>query len=263
MDWTKILFLLTCVVIAGAILLSNKRETFRNDTYSRFYYITVATKPHPVLDVLKQTVASKGEMLTVLGMKEDRDIGWYFSGNFGVKLREVYDFIFDDDRSPNDIVLFTDAYDVYYCGNLETLLERYREFGKPIVFGAEVYCSPIPARAADYPAADKTHFFPYLNSGMFIGRVDALRACMRDYQYKDAQDDQIFWTDQYLAHPDLITLDHENRLFLNCVALDEREILVHDGDQVTFRGATPQLVHANGGDKYYLDPMVQYRASLM
>jgi len=262
------LLLLMAIVIAVALLFQSERGVVRKrvETFevpSRFYYITIATKPHPVLDVLEKTVASKGEEITVLGMQEQRDIGWDSEegkkGNFGVKLREVYDFINRPTMNPDDIVLFSDAYDVYYCGDKKTILERYAALKSPIVFGAERFCWPDADRA--YPPENLTHYFPYLNSGLFIGRVDALRECMKHYKYDDKEDDQRFWTNQYMDHPELIKLDHNNRIFLNCTGTDKKEILISGGDHVTFRDATPQLVHANSSDKTYLDPLLQYRQS--
>jgi hypothetical protein len=152
----------------------------------------------------------------------------------------------DDD----EIILFTDAYDVYYSGDEETMLKRYLEFDKPIVFGAEQFCHPDKERAQEYPRENSSHYFPYLNSGAFIGRAAALRSCMQDYKYDDAEDDQRFWTTQYLKRPHLITLDHSNKLFLNCAGVNPDEVTVGK-----FRDATPQVVHANGDEKNaYLKP---------
>ena len=55
--------------------------------------------------------------------------------------------------------------------------------------------------------------FPYLNSGMFIGSVKALRECMKEYQYNDNDDDQRFWTTQFFNRPDMIMLDYNNDIF--------------------------------------------------
>ena len=37
----------------------------------------------------------------------------------------------------NDVVLFTDAYDVFYADNLETITERYLGFNCKVLFSAE------------------------------------------------------------------------------------------------------------------------------
>ena len=213
---------------------------------SRFCYITIATKPHPILENIKLRAESQGETLTVLGEQENRYIGWQSNGNFGIKIKEVYQFLGRMDLDDNDIVLFTDAYDVIYCGNREQIVKRYLKLNKPIVFGAEKFCNPDPARASEYKNVDCE--FPFLNSGLFIGRVWALRLCMMDYVFHDAHDDQRFWTDKFFENPDLITLDYANSLFLNTVGISVKEIL-WNGRHCIYKGRNPQFIHVNGPDK--------------
>jgi hypothetical protein len=220
----------------------------------KLYYITVATKPHKVLDAIKHKVAALGETIEVLGEKEDRFIGWEGTGNFGVKLREVADFLKRPELAPEDVVLFTDAYDVVYCGERNELLRRYQLFSKPIIFGAEKMCQPDPQLASQYPKTASK--FPYLNSGMFIGRVWALRECMENYEYVDAIEDQRFWTDRFLnENKDIIELDYENLLFLNTVDINMEKLLIerHGIFTIVMYGtANPMFIHVNGPDKSLL-----------
>lgn len=221
----------------------------------KFYYITVATKPHQVLERLQNHVTELGETLTVLGLQENRVIGWQHGQRFGVKLREVYDFIHRPDLGSNDIVLFTDAYDVAYCGNREEVLRKYTNFIKPIVFGAERHCNPDPSRVNEYPLLPAPTEFPFLNSGMFIGRVWALSQCMHGYTYEDTHDDQRFWTTQYLTRPDLIELDYHNKLFLNIVDINMRLFFWNqEDDTVMYKNATPLFIHDNGPVKNLIKP---------
>jgi len=211
-----------------------------------FYYITVATKPHEVLDNLQKRVEKQGEQLIVLGLHEDRYIGWHAAGNFGIKLREVKDFIMRPDLDDDDVVLFTDAYDVIYYGNQEEIIRRYLKLNKPVVFGCEKFCNPIPSYASKFDFKDTE--FPYLNSGLFIGRVYALRKCMENYKYEDKHDDQVFWMDAFFKYPDLIGLDYKNSLFFNTVGVDLKTIIQRDG-KCYYKDAIPQFVHINGPDK--------------
>jgi len=211
-----------------------------------FYYITVATKPNVILDKIVSKVQSQCETINVLGSSENRYIGWQSTGNFGIKLKEVYDFLGNTDLNDNDIVLFTDAYDVIYCSNRDEIIKRYLELNKPIVFGAERLCNPDPHRQSEYSVNDVE--FPFLNSGMYIGRVWALRLCMIGYVYQDSHDDQRFWTTQYLELKDIIGLDYENRLFLNTAEIPIDEIK-YDGTTVTYKGRNPLFIHVNGPDK--------------
>jgi hypothetical protein len=221
----------------------------------KFYYITVATKPHYILDKLKERVATNKEKIIVLGEEENRTIGWEGTQNFGVKLREVSDFLKAAFLDKDDIVLFTDAYDVVYCGSKKEVIDRYLEFDHPIVFGCEKQCNPDPKRASEYLFTNTE--FPYLNSGMFIGRVWALRKCILDYKYDDRDDDQRFWTSRFFENPDLIALDYKNSLFLNTVDMDERFFHIDTNDSVAvYRGADPLFVHVNGPDKKPIDKYI-------
>lgn len=210
------------------------------------HYITIATKPHVVLDKIKQRVAIQNESLSVLGEHENRNIGWNATGNFGIKLKEVQSFIMNPEIDKDDIVLFTDAYDVIYYGNRAEIIKRYLSFAHPIVFGAEKFCNPIPSYEKHYTFKDTE--FPFLNSGMFIGRVWALRECIGKYVYNDKHDDQQYWTLQFINRPELIKLDYNNTLFLNSVGLDVNSIR-HDGNRCFYKEANPLFLHINGPDK--------------
>jgi hypothetical protein len=214
-----------------------------------FYYITVATKPHRVLNnIIEHASKNQDESVIVLGQSENRFIGWEGTGNFGVKLREVANFIKNQQLSDNDIVLFTDAYDVAYLGNKANIIRRYLTFTKPIIFGAERYCNPDPELADQYPNQDNE--FPFLNSGLFVGRVWALRKCFDQYEYDDRHDDQRYWTDQYLnKHRELIGLDYDNLLFLNTGGIDMRFYSQTPKNHVTYKYHNPLFVHVNGPDK--------------
>ena len=106
------------------------------------HYITVATKQHPVLDKIIERVKKQNEQMIILGLNENRQIGWEGTGNFGVKLRETRDFVFNENIRPQDIVLFTDAYDVVYGGSQIEVLKRFIQQHKPIMFGCESQCHP-------------------------------------------------------------------------------------------------------------------------
>lgn len=239
------------------------------------YYITLATKPHNVLDKLQERVNSE---IIVLGKEENRTIGWEGSQNFGLKLREVSKFVNSIFLKPDDIILFTDAYDVACCCNgtdvlqvpeaqpstmqiksadvLNDVLTRFKTcFKKPIVFGAETMCNPDPHMSVKYKTKHKQLEFPYLNSGLFIGYVWALQNCIADYIYEDADDDQRFWTRQLLEeNSDLIELDYYNVLFLNTVGMENAQFVYKkDENRAFYRYSSPLFVHVNGPDKRMIE----------
>lgn len=225
------------------------------------YYITIATKPHPVLEKLIEKTNRNNETIEVLGLQENRQIGWENQQRFGVKLREVSDYLKQPHLLPSDIVLFTDAYDVAYFGNQKEIMERYKRFNSPIVFGCEKECHPDPSKSALYKVKDKE--FSYLNSGMFIGTVDALRSCMNNYNYVDTDDDQRFWTARFFDYPHLIKLDYENSLFLNTSNYDEKFFIFDIESSLAFyKHTNPLFVHVNGPDKSFINKLVSINPDL-
>lgn len=232
-----------------------------NDTVgkrpAKMHYLTVATKPHPVLTALQNRASTINETITVLGSDHNKTIGWATGGNFGIKLREMVIFLKNQWLDPMDIILFTDAYDVAYVGTEALVVEAFSQFSKPVVFGAEKLCSPDASLADRYPPLEAGREFRYLNSGGYIGRVWALRKLMSDYVYVDIIEDQAYWIDKFLNNQDLIELDYANKLFLNCVNVDKKEI-IWDGARVYYSDAMPLVIHANGSDKSYINPLIGF-----
>lgn len=224
------------------------------------YFISVATKPHNVLDVLKKSLELKGEKLEVLGLKDKPyNIGQDIPGSriLGLKLQEVYKFINRDYVHENDVVVFMDAFDVYFCGDKSTVLKRYKEMNKPIVFGGEPSCYPDDTKQKLYPTTNS--FFRFLNSGLFIGRVKELKDCMNNFSHEfiDEINDQLWWTNKFLERQDIIELDYNNHLFLNCVWLREIEVVCNEG-KVIFHNKTPLFIHGNGPSKDCIVPFLEY-----
>ena len=213
---------------------------------NKLYYITIATKPHIILEKIKQKVQENKEDIYVLGTQENRPIGWNAKGNFGIKLKEVKDFLLNQPLNNDDVILFTDAYDVIYCSNHSEILKNFYEFDHPIVFGAETECNPDPSQAIKYTIRDKE--FSYLNSGLYIGYVWAIKQCILEYEYNDQHDDQLYWTLQYFKHPNLITLDYNNKLFLNTYNMN-MDFYSYDGQKEIIKIEFLVLFYVNGPNK--------------
>jgi len=188
------------------------------------------------------------------------------SRKLGLKLKLFYDFIMIPEINDNEIVLFIDAYDVFYSGNASETLKRYNELlsknNKPIIFGAECCCYPDASKSSLYPKTSSA--FRFLNSGLFMGKIWAFRECMSDYIYDDDVNDQLWWTEMFLGEKGkrLIQLDYDCSLFLNCVWIDEKE-LTYEYDEKTSdlkvfysKIKTPQFVHGNGPSKRLIEPFL-------
>jgi hypothetical protein len=209
------------------------------------------------LNVLKQNIELKGDTLEVLGLKDKPyNIGQDIPGSriLGLKLQEVYKFI--NTKNDDDVIVFMDAFDVYFSGDKLTLLKRYKEMNKPIVFGAEPSCYPDGDKAQYYPKTNS--YFRFLNSGLFIGRVKELKECMNNYSHEfiDEINDQLWWTNKFLERQDIIELDYNQHLFLNCVWLQDSELICNEG-KVTFHNKTPLIISLTGEREWaYLYPLV-------
>jgi hypothetical protein len=85
---------------------------------------------------------------------------------------------------------------------------------------------------------------------------------MKNIENEPIQDncnDQLWWTNKFLERQDLIELDYDNKLFLNCVWCDKNDLIIN-GDKVTvrFNNSTPQFIHGNGQSKHFLNPLLNY-----
>jgi len=211
------------------------------------HFVTVATREHPMLELLQSTLAKKKYTLDILGLEMNKKIGWEAHGNLGLKLKLFCEYIHLPKLEKDDIVIYLDAYDVIFAGTKDILLERFQKFQTPIVFGAETSCFPNELENR-YPLSTSGFPFRYLNSGLCIGKVWALRECFIDYIYEDSINDQYWWKLKFLERPDLIDLDYTNTLFLNCNGVDKNSIQL-ENDIISYNKKHPQVLHFNGTSK--------------
>ena len=125
--------------------------------------------------------------------------------------------------SPDELVVWTDAYDVIPLQGPHVIAERFAAFGKPIVFSVEPSddaVSPIVAYArwrqfGACPTKD------HLNGGLYMGLAGHLREMIRvlrtKVQFKDADDDQrllhkLCGMDFFAKH---CAVDSQSTLFFN------------------------------------------------
>lgn len=127
----------------------------------------------------------------------------------GMKINLMKDYV--KHLHDDDIVLFTDAYDVFYADDLETITERFLEFDKDIVFSGELYCWPQKELATEFPNAPTR--FKYINSGTYIGRVKELKKLYSYEKIEHWDDDQLFVHKCFLYGDFDIAIDYECYIF--------------------------------------------------
>lgn len=146
------------------------------------------------------------------------------------------------DKLPDhDVVLFMDGFDTFAATDLEEITRRYLEFKCKVLFAAEQYL--WPDESLDFPECDTP--YRYLNSGLYIGRVDELKKILKG-KIEDHEDDQLFFQKKYLSGEYDIALDHECYVF-QChdlaVGVNFNKQL---DNQIT--QCCPCLYHGNGAD---------------
>ena len=125
-----------------------------------------------------------------------------YSTGGGVKLNLLREHI--KDLPGQDLVVFTDAYDVFYADNLDTIIRRYLSFKTEVIAQAE--SSNWPDKNSIWPPSHTP--YRYLCSGVIIGRVRELRK-MLTADLREAQSDQLYLQQLYLQGHYNIKLDHE------------------------------------------------------
>jgi GR25 family glycosyltransferase involved in LPS biosynthesis len=239
-----------------------KRKTLkRKRTYKKqsgggekLHYITVSTKDTPELQRLIKSAKKYDLNIDVLGLELNRNNGGHKQplndnlkgGKFGVKLRYPKEYL--QDKNPDDILLFTDAWDVVVANNPNTLLDKYKKFNKDIVFSAENALWPDVSREANY-VNSKDEPFPFINSGGYIGKIGVIRDLLNNYNGEDI-DDQRFWTDIYFKNRDKIVLDTKAEIFLSMHAINHEDLLF-DNNVFTYKetNTQPIIAHGNGMSK--------------
>lgn len=148
----------------------------------------------------------------------------------------------------NAIVVFTDAYDVFWNAPLPSNL---LDDGVDVLFAGEPTCWPDPSLADRYPPCASPYRF--VNSGCFVGRARALKALVARASARD--DDQLLATLYYLRDPVRARVDSACQLW-QCLGgvgtLGDGELAWAPGPdgRPSLRnaryGTTPCAVHGNG-----------------
>lgn len=126
----------------------------------------------------------------------------------GQKINLLREYIAD--LPDHDVVLFCDGYDVFVANELEEITRRYLEFKCKVLFSAERFCWPDSSLEEYFPETDTP--YRYLNSGLFIGRVDELKKILST-EILDSDDDQLYYQKAFLSNQFDIHLDYESYIF--------------------------------------------------
>ena len=130
----------------------------------------------------------------------------------GHKINLVREFI--QDKADHDVILFLDGYDTFLTDYTDEIISRYIEFSHNIVFSSERFCWPDERYGSELKAlnTDQSTPYQYLNSGMYIGRVDELKKLFAE-PLENYDDDQLYVQKQLLKGECDIVCDVEGYMF--------------------------------------------------
>ena len=173
----------------------------------------------------------------------------------GHKINLVKEFI--QDKADHDVILFLDGYDTFLTDHTDEIISRYIQFFHKLVFSSERFCWPDERHGSELKAlnTDQSTPYQYLNSGMYIGRVDELKKLFAE-PLENYDDDQLYVQKQYLKGECDIVCDVEGYMFTT----HEPQITKTNGQLYNpVTNCYSCAYHGNGGDdaKVVLDGIYQ------
>lgn len=253
----------TLLVILGSVQFC--RTESRPGTPDELLVITAATEETDGFQRFMRTVRQFNYTVQVLGLGEEwrgGDVARTVGG--GQKVRWLKKELEKHKDKQNTVIMFVDSYDVILASGPEDLLVKFSRFGHRVVFSAEGFCWPDQRLASKYPAVHNGK--RYLNSGGFIGYAPEIHAIVKQWKYKDNDDDQLFYTRIYLDKDQRkkhnITLDHKSHIFQNLNGAIEEVVLKFEKSRVRARNVAydtlPVVIHGNGPTKLQLNYLGNY-----
>ncbi len=215
-------------------------------------HVTVNNASHKNLETLEELSIHYGFNFKNIMVDSSIPIG--HGKGFGIKVIEFRKFL--DTVDCNEIVMFTDGWDVIVIQDMNIVYNKFISLDTDILFSAEYFCWPYPELKDTYPCFSNS-VYKYLNSGTYMGYASALKKLIdQDIMNVDyLTDDQGFYTKLFLKNYQTckITLDTECLIFqcmagrVNDIVLDNYK--VYNKETNTY----PAIFHGNG--HYGLDLM--------
>lgn len=165
-----------------------------------------------------------------------------------------------------DSIVFTDCWDAVFATHPQELVDIFEKVYAPefdIVISAEKNCFPDDLKP-EFDSLNTPTSYKYLNSGMIVGKTDAILTCLKAMDLSNVPDDhydeekrcmvhpndQFLWQQVFVKQPVKIKLDSEQWMSqtLHGVAKDE---LNFDFQNIFNKetGASPRHFHFNGSAK--------------
>ncbi|MGH0185253.1 UNVERIFIED_CONTAM: hypothetical protein FKN15_017369 [Acipenser sinensis] len=161
----------------------------------------------------------------VLGRGEKWRGGNYKTASGGGQKVRLLKSALEKYEKEDQVILFIDSYDVVFASDPKELLKKFQQASHRVVFSAESLLWPDRHLEDKYPHVREGKRF--LSSGGFMGYAPSLKKMVADWDGKDGDSDQLFYTQLYL-NPEKrekinITLDNKCRIFQNLHGALDRE----------------------------------------
>ena len=172
-----------------------------------------------------------------------------FSTGGGVKANLLTEYI--EGLPDDDLVILTDAYDVFFCDTTDEIVRRFLSFKCEVLFQAEQY--NWPDESLMWPPTNTK--YRYLCSGVIIGRVAELNHILA-HGMSDNQSDQLYYQHAYLSKRFNCKLDTEMY-----VSASNDSAIVAKNNQVfnPYTKCYSCIYHGNGGKEAKLHFNKLYR----
>jgi len=244
----------------GITFITRKVEDFTQDVKQNLTVFTVITDASKKeFKILEESAHAKGIVLKPI--LSNTPIG--HSVGFGAKITLFYDAI--KDLPADDLVMFVDGYDVLFCADSKEIINKFENMNIPsdtVLFSAERVCWPVKSPYENLCSnAYKRDGLPeiqtpykYLNSGMYMGRVGAIRDIIskRLGEIEPGTDDQGFYAENYTGDARKIVIDSDSTIFQNLVEEPEGNIMFLPNEKRWKNLTTntrPSVLQGNGPSK--------------
>ncbi|MBN3289336.1 PLOD1 dioxygenase, partial [Polypterus senegalus] len=226
--------------------------------------LTVATRETEGFNRFLRSAKFFNYTLKVLGRGEKWRGGDYTTAPGGGQKVRLLKSALENLDEEDQIILFIDSYDVIFSSGPKELLKKFLQAKHNVVFSAETLIWPNRHLEDKYPHVREGKRF--LSSAGFIGFASSLKKMVQDWNGKDDDSDQLFFTNLYL-NPEMrdkinMSLDNKCRIFQNLYGALDEVVLKFENGRVRARNVVydtlPVLVHGNGPTKLQLNYLGNY-----
>jgi GR25 family glycosyltransferase involved in LPS biosynthesis len=218
----------------------------------KVHVVAVASDETEGWERCKNSLETMGYEYSVIGMGREWKTNMRKGEGGGQKILWLREFLNSCELPDDTYIVHTDAYDTIWQRPHQEFVREWdkyvKETGKHVLFGAEKTCWPDKAKADSYPNTKSD--YKYLNSGLYIARLDILKTLL-EAEIKEKGDDQRYFTELFFNSDDKIGLDYNQRFFWNISDAYGDFTINYDKSQLTVDSseAVPYAIHGNGPDR--------------